>query len=119
MCWPISAYLDVTHGWRTTCYVWAVAHLVLGLPLNTFLPAGKHHKAAGPQAEGVFVTCFGVSRGGREGNEATSGREEAGLGNDSRLASEQGQPLLSRFTSELKEPSWAAYESIAKFVAPG
>jgi MFS family permease len=51
VCWPISAYLDVTHGWRTTCYLWAVAHLVLGLPINALLPAGKQHKATGPQAE--------------------------------------------------------------------
>lgn len=37
ICWPISAYLDAEIGWRATCYVWAAAHLLLGLPLNRFL----------------------------------------------------------------------------------
>ncbi|MHB1220269.1 MAG: MFS transporter [Alphaproteobacteria bacterium] len=37
VCWPISAYLDAEAGWRATCYVWAAAHLALGLPLNRFL----------------------------------------------------------------------------------
>jgi MFS family permease len=51
VCWPISAYLDVTIGWRATCHIWALAHLFLGLPINALLPAGKQHQAAGPQAE--------------------------------------------------------------------
>ena len=52
VCWPISAYLDVTLGWRATCYVWAVAHLLLALPVNALLPAArKQAKAAGQQAE--------------------------------------------------------------------
>ena len=38
VCWPISAYLDVTIGWRGTCYMWAAAHLVVGLPINLLLP---------------------------------------------------------------------------------
>lgn len=37
--WPLTAFgLDVV-GWRWTCGGWAIAHLVLGLPLNLiFLP---------------------------------------------------------------------------------
>ena len=38
ICWPLSAYMDANLGWRATCYVWAVAHLVIGLPLNLLLP---------------------------------------------------------------------------------
>ena len=41
VCWPLSAYMDVTLGWRATCYVWAVAHLAIGLPVNLLLPPGK------------------------------------------------------------------------------
>jgi MFS family permease len=41
ICWPLSAYMDVTLGWRTTCYVWAAAHLVIGLPLNLLLPGSR------------------------------------------------------------------------------
>jgi MFS family permease len=41
VCWPLSAYMDVTLGWRATCYVWAAAHLVIGLPINLFLPKAR------------------------------------------------------------------------------
>ena len=41
VCWPLSAYMDVTIGWRATCFVWAAAHLVIGLPINAALPAGR------------------------------------------------------------------------------
>jgi MFS family permease len=41
VCWPLSAYMDVTIGWRATCYVWAVAHLAIGLPINLLLPAPR------------------------------------------------------------------------------
>jgi MFS family permease len=44
--WPLSAYMDVTIGWRATCFAWAVAHLVLGLPLNLSLPTGRAADAA-------------------------------------------------------------------------
>lgn len=36
--WPLSAYLEGTLGWRNTCLTWAVLHLVIGLPLNAWLP---------------------------------------------------------------------------------
>jgi MFS family permease len=39
VCWPISAYLDVTLGWRATCFVWAAAQIAIGLPINLLLPA--------------------------------------------------------------------------------
>jgi len=44
--WPLSAYLDVTLGWRATCFVWAAAHLLIGLPINLLLPGKAHEKAA-------------------------------------------------------------------------
>ena len=47
VCWPISAYLDVTLGWRATCYVWAVAHLLIALPINALLPAARKQEKAG------------------------------------------------------------------------
>ncbi|MEX0741015.1 MAG: MFS transporter [Pseudohongiella sp.] len=34
ICWPITAGLESTLGWRGACLVWAAAHLVIGLPLN-------------------------------------------------------------------------------------
>ena len=42
ICWPISAYLEAESGWRVACFVWATAHLVIGLPLNRLLvPTGR------------------------------------------------------------------------------
>ncbi|WP_417768474.1 MFS transporter [Stappia sp.] len=37
ICWPVSAWLELEVGWRLTCFVWAAAHIVVGLPLNRFL----------------------------------------------------------------------------------
>lgn len=52
ICWPLSAYMDVTLGWRATCYAWAAAHLLIGLPLNLLLPEARHVPAAGETAAG-------------------------------------------------------------------
>lgn len=49
VCWPLSAYMDITIGWRATCYVWAAAHLLIGLPINLLLPPGRRQETA-PQA---------------------------------------------------------------------
>jgi MFS family permease len=35
--WPLTAWGDATLGWRGTCFAWAIAHLVLGLPLNLLI----------------------------------------------------------------------------------
>lgn len=45
--WPLSAWLETQVGWRGACYTWAALHLLLGLPLNAWLP-----RAAAPQAPG-------------------------------------------------------------------
>jgi predicted MFS family arabinose efflux permease len=34
--WPLSTLGLETIGWRDTCYAWAAAHILLGLPLNMF-----------------------------------------------------------------------------------
>ena len=45
--WPLSAWGLETIGWRHTCFAWAAAHILLGLPLNwLMLPAVKGAKAA-------------------------------------------------------------------------
>lgn len=43
--WPLSTLLEVQVGWRGTCFVWAALHLVLGVPLNAFVPKGVAHAA--------------------------------------------------------------------------
>lgn len=49
--WPLSALGLETIGWRNTCFAWAAAHILLGLPLNwLMLPAVKGAKAAAATA---------------------------------------------------------------------
>jgi MFS family permease len=45
--WPLTAWGLETIGWRDTCFAWALAHILIGLPINFFmLPAVKGAKAA-------------------------------------------------------------------------
>jgi predicted MFS family arabinose efflux permease len=45
--WPLTAWGLETIGWRDTCFAWALAHILIGLPINLFiLPAVKGAKAA-------------------------------------------------------------------------
>ncbi len=44
--WPLTAWGLETIGWRDTCFAWAAAHIVIGLPLNFWmLPVVKGAKA--------------------------------------------------------------------------
>ena len=36
--WPLSAWMEGAYGWRGACLGWAALHLLLGLPLNAWLP---------------------------------------------------------------------------------
>jgi predicted MFS family arabinose efflux permease len=50
--WPLSSLGLETIGWRDTCYAWAVAHIVIGLPLNLSLPRAETPVATeGPVAK--------------------------------------------------------------------
>src|SRR5450631_1827867 len=45
--WPLSAWGLDTIGWRDTCFAWAAAHILFGLPVNLFmLPVVKGARAA-------------------------------------------------------------------------
>jgi MFS family permease len=45
--WPLTAWGLESIGWRNTCFAWALAHILIGLPLNFFmLPVVTHAKAA-------------------------------------------------------------------------
>ncbi|HEY7842838.1 MAG TPA: MFS transporter [Bradyrhizobium sp.] len=47
--WPLSSLGLETIGWRETCYAWALAHIVIGLPLNLSLPRTETaHISEGP-----------------------------------------------------------------------
>ncbi len=32
--WPLTTWGEATFGWQSTCLMWAIAHLVIGLPIN-------------------------------------------------------------------------------------
>lgn len=40
ICWPISAWLEAETSWRTVCWVWAAAHVLIGVPLNLHATVG-------------------------------------------------------------------------------
>ena len=44
--WPLSSAMDALWGWRGACFGWAALHLVLGLPLNLWLPRVAESGAA-------------------------------------------------------------------------
>jgi len=48
--WPLSAWMETQFGWRNACYGWACLHLLIGLPLNAWLPKllpqAKHERFA-------------------------------------------------------------------------
>ena len=49
--WPLTALGLEQIGWRNTCFAWAAAHILLGLPLNYFmLPAVQGAKTAAANA---------------------------------------------------------------------
>jgi len=49
--WPLSAWMEARFGWRGACFGWAALHLLIGLPLNAWLP--KALKAVKTEAPAV------------------------------------------------------------------
>ena len=53
--WPLSAWLESHVGWRGACWTWAALHVVVGIPLNAWLPragASPARAAAATTADG-------------------------------------------------------------------
>jgi predicted MFS family arabinose efflux permease len=48
--WPLSAALEHAFGWRGACWAWAGLHLVVGLPLNAWVPRAEGRPAPPPRA---------------------------------------------------------------------
>ncbi|QCI63989.1 MFS transporter [Phreatobacter stygius] len=48
--WPLTAWGLAEYGWRPTCFAWAAAHLLIGLPLNWFLLPRTETAQAAPTA---------------------------------------------------------------------
>ncbi len=43
--WPLTTLLEAQFGWRGACFTWAALHVVIGLPLNAWLPRAGPHDA--------------------------------------------------------------------------
>lgn len=51
--WPLSTLFEVQFGWRGACFAWAGLHLLLGLPLNAWLPRAAPRKLPEPPEPGA------------------------------------------------------------------
>lgn len=57
--WPLSAWMETRFGWRNACLGWAGIHLLIGLPLNAWLPTlpspaqPERTAAADPPAQAI------------------------------------------------------------------
>jgi MFS family permease len=50
--WPLSAWMETQWGWRGACAGWAALHLLMGVPLNGWLPrADTADKAPQPSED--------------------------------------------------------------------
>lgn len=46
--WPLSAWMEAQWGWRGACAGWAALHLLVGVPLNGWLPRANVANQARP-----------------------------------------------------------------------
>jgi len=62
--WPLSAWLESRVGWRGACWTWAALHVVVGIPLNAWLPRANAvaPSAAAPPTIDVDVDRRALSR---------------------------------------------------------
>jgi len=67
--WPLSTLMEQLWGWRGACFGWAALHLLIGLPLNAWLPGlaapvagqaaqAEHASAAEPAPAGVRAAAL-------------------------------------------------------------
>ena len=49
--WPLSTWLEAHVGWSGACFAWAGLHLLLGLPLNAWLPGVMQERDSPARAD--------------------------------------------------------------------
>ncbi|MDH4427358.1 MAG: MFS transporter [Acidovorax sp.] len=61
--WPLSAWMEAQWGWRGACLGWAALHLLVGVPLNSWLPrgAGAHAADGSTATAGTAPVTSGAS----------------------------------------------------------
>ena len=68
ICWPLTAYLNETLGWREACLIYAAMHLFIGLPLYLVsIPREgervphTHTDAPAPPSKGAALLFLGLA----------------------------------------------------------
>ena len=61
--WPLSTWMEGSWGWRGACGAWALAHLLLGLPLYLALPSTREEHATSAH-DGSDQADVGAAREG-------------------------------------------------------
>jgi predicted MFS family arabinose efflux permease len=69
--WPVTSWALAHFGWREACLGWAVAHLIIGIPLNASLPKTPAAESAGSSAKApvlemdrtMWLLAFALSAG--------------------------------------------------------
>jgi hypothetical protein len=59
--WPLSTLFEAQFGWRGACLCWAALQLLLGLPLNAWLPRYKAADADADAGAGAAAAAPGVA----------------------------------------------------------
>ena len=54
--WPLTAWMEAAWDWRGACAGWAALHLLLGLPLNAWLPRARLRPAPPARAPPDLAT---------------------------------------------------------------
>ncbi len=68
VCWPLSAFLAETVGWRGACFVYAALHLVVALPLQ--MAVMPKLSALPPRQALAGIAATGLPRAGAPPHEA-------------------------------------------------
>lgn len=72
--WPLSTLFDAQFGWRGACFAWAALHLLLGLPLNAWLPRALRAQAPQETSDKASGTTPGVEAGAAVNMRATTAK---------------------------------------------
>lgn len=65
--WPLSAWMETLFGWRGACLGWAALHLMIGLPLNAWLPKAVAAETPSPDAPAAQEGTLPAARPGPQG----------------------------------------------------
>ncbi len=69
--WPLSAWMEARYGWRGACFGWAALHLVIGLPLNAWLPRAGQGRAPSAAATAPAAPAAPAASASSAGSVAT------------------------------------------------